>query len=217
MKVFLTGSIRSGTTWLFSLLQTKISPSFLERFDLFDLELRKKSLLQHDQFVFKINEDIRDLEKLHTYFPNAKVIVLLRHPIEVLHSIYKPNKQSVPYRPFNDIREKWSYPNDLSYLSAVIRRFESYYPTSTLNLIRRAPSWLKVMKYEDYLKNFDSCIQELYSFLEIINTPANGLLGPQKTPNQSIRISNFTNEDQGMINESRVPEITKQLGYLMDS
>lgn len=213
MKVFLTGSIRSGTTWLFSLLQTKISPSFLERFDLFDLELRKKSLSQHDQFIFKINEDIRDLEKLHTYFPNAKVIVLLRHPIEVLHSIYKPNKQSVPYRPFNDIREKWSHPKDLSYLSAVIRRFESYYPTSTLNLIRRSPSWLKVMKYEDYLKNFDSCMQELYGFLEIIYTPSNGLLGPQKTPNQGVRLKEFSESEKDMIMGSGVPFICKQLGY----
>jgi hypothetical protein len=73
------------------------------------------------------------------------------------------------------------------------------------------------MKYEDFLKIFDSCIQELYGFLEIIDTPSNGLLVPQKTPNQSIRISNFTNDDQGMINESRIPEITKELGYLMDS
>ena len=60
-------------------------------------------------------------------------------------------------------------------------------------------------------------MQERYGFLEIIYTPSNGLLGPQKTPNQSIRISNFTNNDQGMINESRVPEITTELGYLMDS
>ena len=28
-----------------------------QRFDLFDLELREKFLSQHDQFIFKINED----------------------------------------------------------------------------------------------------------------------------------------------------------------
>ena len=217
MKVFLTGSVRSGTTWLFSLLQTKISPSFLERFDLFDLELRKKFLSHYNQFVFKINEDMRDLEKLHAYFPNAKVIVLLRHPIEVLHSIYKPNKLSVPFRPFNDIKEKWSNPDDASYLSAVIRRFESYYPIPTLNLIRRSPSWLKVMKYEDYLNDFDSCIDEVYGFLDIKYIPSNSLLRPQKTPNQSIRMSNFTRQEQGLINESRVPTITDELKYLINS
>ena len=42
-------------------------------------------------------------------------------------------------------------------------------------------------------------------------------LDRKKNPNQSIRISNFTNDDQGMINESRIPEITNELGYLMDS
>ena len=73
------------------------------------------------------------------------------------------------------------------------------------------------MKYKDFLKIFHFCIQRIYGFLKIIYTPSNGLLGPQKTPNQSIRIYNFTNDDQGMINESRVPEITKELGYLMDS
>ena len=36
-----------------------------------------------------------------------------------------------------------------------------------------------------------------------------------KKSNQSIRISNFANDGQGMINESRVAEITNELVSLM--
>lgn len=217
MKVFLTGSIRSGTTWLFTILKTKISPSFLERFDLFDLERRKEFLLPFDNFIFKINEDIRELEKLHNHFPNAKVIVLIRHPLEVIHSIYKPNEKSIPFRPFVDIKEKWTRPEDESYLCAVIRRFESYYPTSVLSFVRRSPCWLKVVKYEDYLKNFDISIRELFDFISIPDASQKSLFVPQKTPNQSVRISNFTEDEQKIINRSKVPVIISELGYLIDS
>lgn len=214
MKVFLTGSIRSGTTWLFTILKTKIYPSFLERFDLFDLERRREFLLPFDNFIFKINEDIRELEKLHNYFPDAKVIVLIRHPLEVIHSIYKPNVKSIPFRPFVDIKEKWSLPEDSSYLSAVIRRFESYYPTSVLNFVKDSPSWLKVVKYEDYLKSFDENINNTFQFIEIRDYTKTMLVGPQKTPNQAVRFSNFTEDEQETINKSKVPEIIDELGYL---
>ena len=217
MKVFLTGSVRSGTTWLFTILKTKISPSFLERFDLSDLEIRQKILSQYDQFIFKINEDIRNLEKLHLFFPTAKVIVLVRHPLEVLHSIYKPNKNSIPFRPFNDIKEKWVNPEDKSYLCAVIRRFESYYPNATQNYLNKPPCWLKVYRYEEFLKNFDTSVQNLFEFIELSDFSLDCATGPKSTPNQSVRISNFTKYEQEMINKSKVPEITKQLGYIIDS
>ena len=181
---------------MFTILKTKISPSFLERFDLFDLERRREFLLPFDNFIFKINEDIRELEKLHNYFPDAKVIVLIRHPLEVIHSIYKPNEKSIPFRPFVDIKEKWAHPEDSSYLSAVIRRFESYYPTSVLNFVKDSPSWLKVVKYEDYLKSFDENIKNTFQFIEIRDYTKTMLVGPQKTPNQAVRFSNFTEDEQ---------------------
>ena len=39
---------------------------------------------------------MRNLGLLEDAFPDGKIVVILRNPIEALHSIYKPDEESIP-------------------------------------------------------------------------------------------------------------------------
>ena len=214
MKIFLTGAVRSGTSWVFSLLERKIKPSFFEQFDNFDLNVRRNLLKNLDHFLFEINEDMRQLDSLHAFFPNAKIIVLIRHPLEALHSIHRPNLKSIPFRPFIDLKTKWRHPEDKDLFPAALRRLESYFPSDAMSFLKQSNDWLKVFRYEDLLENFKFHYGELLEFAEIESTCASPDFLPKKTPNQSVRLEEFSESEKGMIMGSDIPLICKQLGYM---
>lgn len=212
--IFLTGGIRSGTSWLFSLLEEKINPSYFEQFDYLDLTIRRNLLQDIDQFLFKINEDMRQLNSLHAFFPNAKIIVLIRHPLEALHSIHRPNLKSIPFRPFKDLKTKWRYPEDKDLFPAALRRLESYFPSDAMSFLKQSNDWLKVFRYEDLLGNFKFHYGELLKFAEIDRACTTLDILPQKTPNQGVRLKEFSESEKDMIMGSDIPLICKQLGYM---
>ncbi len=164
-----------------------------------------------------MNEDMRDLLSLENAFPEAKILIVLRHPLEVVHSIFNPNRKSIPYRPFFDLKKKWSFDSDVDLLPAAVRRFESYFSDETLNKIIKFESNLLVIRHEDLLDKFDSTLENISKFCEFKKSIINKQkLLPINTPNQGIFISHFSSIHQDIIQSSRIPYICEKLRYSLD-
>lgn len=212
--MFLTGCIRSGTNWVFDILSEYYRDHHSEYFDYLDLEKRKTAFGGNDSLLFKINEDMRNICSLSSTFPDAKIIIILRNPLEVLHSIYKPSRESRPYRPFHDLEAKWSKDGDKDRLPAAIRRLASYFPAETLDVIGKPGSHYHILRYESLLSQFNLTLNVLFDFCGIeyskrISLPSN----PMKTANQGIRLTDFSPEHQELIYLSNIPHLSKVLGY----
>ena len=213
-QLFLTGSIRSGTNWVYEILSKYYVYAHSEYFEYQDLEKRKKDFFYKESLLFKINEDMRNLNLLKHYFPEAKIIIVLRNPLEVVNSIYKPNENSKPYRPFVDLREKWSRGGEVDLLPAAIRRFESYYPDGTINIITSSNKNILVVRYENLIRNFRSEINKVLEFCKIrLNNNIDGELLPIKTPNQGICLKDFSLHNQKVILSSSIPSLCKIFNY----
>ena len=212
MGIFLTGAIRSGTSWVFALLAERISPSYLEQFDYFELEPRRCLLDGHDDFLFKINEDMRCLAALHETFPESKTLVILRHPLESLRSIAQPHPESKPFRPFRDLKEKWVRSGDDGLFPAAIRRLESYFPEETLAILDEGREWLLVVRYDDLLSDFAFTVSRLLAFCGKGSEVPKGF-APKSTPNQGVSLTDFTEEKQDLISSSSLPALCDRLGY----
>jgi len=212
--LFLTGCIRSGTNWVFDILSKYYCFSHSEYFEYFDLEKRKKAFCGNDSLLFKINEDMRNLPLLASSFPEAKIVIMLRNPIEVLHSIYKPNRQSQPFRPFNDLGTRWAKEGDLDRLPAAIRRLESYFPSEALDVIAKPTLRFHILRYEDLLARFNSTLSLLFDFCEIEVRQRNSVSNkPMTTTNQGMKLKDFSSEHQNLINLSQIPYLSKVMGY----
>jgi hypothetical protein len=213
-QLFITGCIRSGTNWVFGILSRHYVYTYSEYFEYLDLAKRKKEFLGKNYLLFKLNEDMRNISCLEQAFPDGKILIVLRNPLEILHSIYKPNKQSKPYRPFHDLREKWSRVGEKDLLPAAVRRFESYYPVKTVNIIAKYNKNIYILKYEDLITNFNSAINQVFEFCKIVqnNNFENELL-PIKTPNQGICLNDFSLQNQKIILSSRIPSLCKLFNY----
>jgi hypothetical protein len=213
-QLFLTGCIRSGTNWIYEILSEYYNYSHSEYFEYQDLEKRKMDFSNKESLLFKINEDMRNLNLLQRYFPGAKIIIVIRNPLEVINSIYKPNEKSKPYRPFVDLREKWARGSEVDLLPAAIRRFESYYPDEAINIITSVNKNILVLKYEDLINKFKSEITSIFEFCKIKqnHNPDSELL-PIRTPNQGISLKDFSLQNQEVILSSRIPFLCKSLNY----
>ena len=206
--------MRSGTNWVYEILSRYYTSTYTEYFEYLNLEKRKIDFYDKDSLLFKINEDMRNLSLLQDYFPKCKILILLRNPLEVVNSIYKPNKNSIPYRPFFDLKEKWSREGEVDLLPAAIRRFESYYPIETINLITKKNKRIFILKYEDLINNFNSAITKVFEFCKIQNdTIFEKKLLPIKTPNQGIYLKDFSHQNQKVILSSRIPSLCKLFNY----
>ena len=213
-QLFITGCVRSGTNWVYEILSKYYISSYSEYFEYLNLEKRKIDFHDKDSLLFKINEDMRNLNLLQDYFPKCKILILLRNPLEVVNSIYKPSKKSIPYRPFVDLKEKWSREGEADLLPAAIRRFESYYPTETVNLITRKNKRVLVLKYEDLVNNFNYSISKVFEFCKIKqNINFDDELLPLRTPNQGICLKDFSLQNQKVILSSRIPFLCKSFNY----
>jgi len=212
--LFLTGCIRSGTNWVFDILSKYYCSSHSEYFEYFDLEKRKKAFCGNDSLLFKINEDMRNICSLSSSFPDAKIVIMLRNPLEVLHSIYNPSRESLPYRPFHDLKSKWSRAGDEDRLPAAIRRLESYFPSEALDVIAKPTLRFHILRYEDLLARFNSTLSLLFDFCEIEVRQRNSVSNkPMTTANQGMKLKDFSSEHQNLINSSQIPYLSKVMGY----
>jgi len=213
-QLFLTGCIRSGTNWVFDILSEYYRDHHSEYFDYFDLEKRKSAFGGNDSLLFKINEDMRNIRSLSSSFPDAKIVIMLRNPMEVLHSIYNPSKESLPYRPFHDLESKWSRAGDEDRLPAAIRRLESYFPSEALDVIASPTLPFHLLRYEDLLARFNSTLNLLFDFCEIEVKQRKGVSNkPITTANQGMQLKDFSSEHQNLINLSQIPYLSKVMGY----
>jgi len=213
-QLFLTGCIRSGTNWVFDILSEHYRDHHSEYFDYLDLEKRKTAFGGNDSLLFKINEDMRNICSLSSSFPDAKIVIMVRNPLEVLHSIYNPSRESLPYRPFHDLESKWSRAGDEDRLPAAIRRLESYFPSEALDVIAKPTLRFHILRYEDLLARFNSTLSLLFDFCEINEKERKTFCKkPLETANQGIRLQDFSAEHQKIISLTKIPFLSQFMGY----
>ena len=213
-QLFLTGCIRSGTNWVFDVLAKHYEVCHSEYFDYLDLKRRENAFYGCESLLFKINEDMRNLGLLEDAFPDGKIVVILRNPIEALHSIYKPDEESIPFRPFNDLETKWFKEGDSDRLPAAIRRLLSYFPDDALEKIKSPGPACHILRYEELLNDFDATIANLFAFCGITVRSGQAIGNrPLRTANQGVRLKNFSAEQQEIILSSDIPQLSEKMGY----
>ena len=105
-------------------------------------------------------------------FPNSKILISIRNPIDKSHSSYFANKfMNLDKRTFSekiDIYEKKILNNEFDlfnfiedgFFSKHIQRFQKFFP----------PEQIKIIFFEDYIKNIPTHINSILNFLEIKET-----------------------------------------------
>jgi hypothetical protein len=111
-------------------------------------------------------------KKIKEDFPDSKIIISIRNPIDKAHSTYFSYKfMNLDKRTFSekiDIYEKKSLDNEFDlfnfiedgFFSKHIQRFQKIFP----------PKQIKIILFEDYIKNIPTHINSILNFLEIKET-----------------------------------------------
>ena len=104
--------------------------------------------------IDKLPLSIIEIGFIKCIFPNAKIILAMRHPCDVViscfFSYFKINEAMINFLNWEDT---------LNFYNKVLDLFEFYEKEADLNM--------HIVKYEDVVINFNSKIRELLEFLNI--------------------------------------------------
>ena len=213
-NLFIVGAAKSGTTSLYNYLKMHPGIFFSERKEPYyfsskyvDFNHNGKGDRQKEQFV----RDLEKYEKLFSkwngekiigeasvdylyysecaddikkYSPNAKIIIMLRNPIDRAYSAYM--------HLIRDVRENQTFEEALKLEESRIKNNYSFiwrYKQVGLysNQVKRyleifGKNNVKIIIFGDFMKNTDLILKEIYNFLEISDE---GNIGYKKIHNKS--------------------------------
>lgn len=158
---FVTGCVRSGTNWFATLFYPFTDIVFADFEGLRSIQDRKMAFAEFPKIAFKINEDLTEIAELKHSFKNSTFYIINRDGREIVHSMYKPNLNSIPPREFPGLEEEMEQ-NKENRLEACIRTWLGYmqhYDTA----LKEAGSQGILVDYNKLIKDFDVEILKIFS------------------------------------------------------
>ena len=173
-----------------------------------------------ERLVEKTPQHITLLPEIRQTFPNAKLLFMLRHPIDVFSS-YR--------RRLYDVRKSGQDPKYVRWLNISPKAFCSQYHTYSAIALREAkvkPDSFLLFKYEDFTSNLRTALQQI---LEFLDEPFEEDCIPKDETQQTIWKADpnlfaniktstknwkdfITKDDMKMI-QSQLSDVMKQMGY----
>lgn len=206
------GFSRCGTTWIAKCLQAHpeiCTPEWKET-HFFDFDHNYKKGLNFYKSFFKNSDnkvvgeycpeyifEEKALQRIKKDFPNVKIIVSLRHPIDrtFSHYLYSKRKKGIPKefcelfnKDFDDIIDKSNY---YKYITTLYKYF--------------VPKNIYILIYDDYKKNPKKFIQSIYNFLEVDDSfiPDSLLIETNKSKNLQYKFSFFEHLFAGRLHREK--------------
>jgi hypothetical protein len=119
------------------------------------------------QYLYHHQEVIPQIQQLNT--PPPKILILLRNPIERAFSNYSHN-----YSTFEELNFEQAIENENNRISQGFNSFWHYKGLSTyaesVQSYKTAFDQVKVVLFEDFIKDIDQTLIEIFDFLEVDNT-----------------------------------------------
>ena len=156
-------------------------------FGLCSFILRKSFFNLKDNWGWKDPRSIVTLPFWMNLFPNAKVIVLLRHPFDVVNSLLERNKlfleadiknknklASYFLIPFLNIENYSNLSSNIKSFNEGMRLYQNYYKIIK-NMKSKYPENVLLIKYEDLVSNKKETISKVFKFNNIDLTEKNNL------------------------------------------
>ncbi|MCD4669536.1 MAG: sulfotransferase [Actinomycetia bacterium] len=222
VNLFITGAMKAGTTALFSYFDQHpmvFTPLFKEP-NYFSYPHtntpymgpgdRKEFILSQWEYnnIYKLYKDENYLvdsspeylyyykcaRDIHKYNSNAKIIIILRNPVERMFSAYthllRDGRETLPFIKSVELEETrkeerfgtiWHYKSVSMYADAV----SNYYHYFSKNQI-------KVILYDDFVKDSQSVLNELFNFLglDCIQLKAIRRINVSGSPNRKLKLIN---------------------------
>lgn len=173
-----------------------------------------------ERLVEKTPQHITLIPEIRQTFPNAKLLFMLRHPVDVFSS-YR--------RRLYDVRESGQGPKYVRWLSISPKAFCSQYHTYTAIALREArvnPDSFLLFKYEEFTSNLRPALQQILEFLDesfeeacipkdetqqTIWKADPNLFANIKTSTKNWK--EFVTEDEMEMIQTQLSEVIKQVGY----
>ena len=169
---FVIGAQRCGTTWLHSMLRQhpEIYLSTQKEIHFFDWKFDKGwdwyAKFYKDVKSEKVVGEITPsyyyedgvMEKLERYFPSAKIVVVLRHPVDRAYSQYWRHKGSLLVKEsFEDALDRFPHIIERSLYYQKLKRVWELFPQERV----------RVFIYEEMMAKPDKGLTEMFNFLGV--------------------------------------------------
>lgn len=174
-NLFIVGHPRSGTTSLYAMLKQHPEIFMSEEKGLyyFSKDLKQKVFSKDEYLSYFLgakNEKVvgeaspeylaskRAASEISSFNPNAKIIMILREPVDFIRALYQKKVSGGKESIKNIKKEIWKseYIDIINYYEQ-IRRYLSKFPKNKI----------KIIIYEDYKKNNEKILREIFDFLEV--------------------------------------------------
>lgn len=206
---FIVGATRSGTSSLYEYLNDTpgIFMSAMKEPALFSISINRRKPVQDENEYLKLFETARDDQPIGEastrYFidpqspsliqskiPNAKIIIILRDPVERAFSSYLYYLRREKHEPFDVIIKK-SMHTDLGgdYLLCLVVKGGLYYEPVKRYMDTFGRNSVKVLFYEEFFSDVQNNFKELLKFLNVASEPPkiiNTVFNESKKPKNKI-------------------------------
>lgn len=145
-------------------------------------------------------------ENIHTHFPEAKIIIVLRNPVDRMYSFYMHLKAKYEIEPFECLIK--AHPDFIA---------QGYYLSHINRYLRIFPQQqVKIILHDDIVSNPKLVIQELYDFLQVDQSFIPPSL--QKQINATApKINSFTSKNRTFINKMKKNPILAKILFMIKS